>query len=134
MTPVYKYLRRFVADEIKALLEKIDSIGEIDSSYHSIKEFTRKANLTILERALLRNALRTYDRRDAMAQAMHIVIYSYPRPFQQAEGFIDRTISVGNGLSSGAGVQQGYGQTNHAYLNAEQARKKVVVRRRAAES
>jgi hypothetical protein len=133
MNPIIKALRRLVPEEIKALLEKIDSFDSAtDSSYYDVNEYMRKARLTRLERALLRDAMYRIERRDAMVNAMNIVIYNHTDRGFYTGGVISG--SVFNGISSEVDRQFSI------YQNAEAARqqaaaverKKVVVRRKPA--
>ena len=72
-----KALRFLVPEEIRALLEKIDSINTLtDSSYLEILAYVRTAKLRRVERKFLRNALDRVERDETLAQAMHIVIYN----------------------------------------------------------
>jgi hypothetical protein len=74
-------LRVLVPQEIRALLEKVDALeSPHDSSYATIRMFVREKRLSVLERVLFRAALTRVERRDALAQAMHIVIYGHVEP------------------------------------------------------
>lgn len=75
MNIIEKNLRRLVPDEIKALLEKIDSLEDHhDSSFYSIKEYARRARLTWLEKFLLDRGVGRIERRAAMVSAMDLVL------------------------------------------------------------
>lgn len=122
MNPIIKALRRLVPEEIKALLEKIDSFDSaVDSSYYDTNEYMRKARLTRLERALLRDAMYRIERRDAMVNAMNIVIYNHQ----------DRNFYTGNVISGGVfnGLNQ---QTfrDSLYQTAESVRQQTVDRKK----
>jgi len=72
-----KVFRFLVPEEIRALLEKIDSINTpIDSSYYEICSYIRQTKLRRIEEKFLLNALNRVERDHALAQAMHIVIYN----------------------------------------------------------
>jgi hypothetical protein len=72
---LYKVLRHLVPEEIKALLEKIDTLDRYDSSSYPIEHLCRNGNFTRLERKLLSNAVARVRRRQTLSDAMHIVIY-----------------------------------------------------------
>ncbi len=72
---LYKVLRYLVPEEIKALLEKIDTLERYDSSSYPIEHLCRNGNFTRLERKLLSNAVARVRRRQTLSDAMHIVIY-----------------------------------------------------------
>lgn len=142
MNPFIKALRRLVPNEIKALLEKIDSLDTSpDSSYYHIKDFVRNANLTRLERFLLRDALHNIARHDTMARAMEIVI-GRPDFASTLGGNLARGLKESiNGTS--AQLKSDMELSNELYQAALQARqaavaqenlqrKKVVVRVRPA--
>ena len=75
MNIIEKNLRRLVPDEIKALLEKADSLdGENDSSLYPIKEYAQRARITWLEKFLLKRVIWRIERRDALVDAMNIVL------------------------------------------------------------
>ena len=75
MNIIERNLRRLVPDEIKALLEKADSLeGENDSSLYPIKEYTKRARITWLEKFLLNRVIWRIERRDALVGAMNIVL------------------------------------------------------------
>ena len=75
MNIIEKNLRRLVPDEIKALLEKADSLdGEDDSSLYPIKEYAQRARITWLEKFLLKRVIWRIERRDALVDAMNIVL------------------------------------------------------------
>jgi hypothetical protein len=72
---LYKVLRHLVPEEIKALLEKIDTLERYDSSSYPIEHLRRNGKFTWLERKLLSNAVDRVQRRRTLSDAMHIVIY-----------------------------------------------------------
>lgn len=72
---LYRVLRHLVPEEIKALLEKIDTLERYDSSSYPIEHLCRNGNFTRLERKLLSNAVARVRRRQTLSDAMHIVIY-----------------------------------------------------------
>lgn len=75
MNIIERNLRRLVPDEIKALLEKADSLeGENDSSLYPIKEYTQRARITRLEKFLINRVIWRIERRDALVAAMNIVL------------------------------------------------------------
>jgi hypothetical protein len=81
---LYKVLRHLVPEEIKALLEKIDSLERYDSSSYPIEHLRRNGKFTWLERKLLSNAVDRVQRRSTLSDAMHIVIYGdVERPAQE---------------------------------------------------
>jgi hypothetical protein len=153
MNPFIKALRRLVPEEIKALLEKIDSIEDaFDSSYYTVEEYVRNARLTRLERFLLRGAIRRIERHTAMVNAMNIVINS--RKFDRRDVF---TTAGTNTLEGGLYASISASQLNtqmqlRIYEEAEKARqyekeaqarqaglaaqqperKKVIIRRKPA--
>lgn len=141
MNPIIKALRRLVPEEIKALLEKIDSFDSLfDSSSYPTRDFVRNAKLTRLERFLLRNALHRIERRDTMVHAMSLVINSHhddPYVFAGSNGLYVSTTG-GESMRIDSTGNLGIGSQN-IYKAAEQARqaalaqenlqrKKVVVR------
>jgi hypothetical protein len=144
MNPFIKALRRLVPEEIKALLEKIDSIDDaFDSSYYTVEEYVRNARLTRLERFLLRGAIRRIERHTAMVNAMNIVINS--RKFDRRDVFTTAgTTALSGGLYGSISASQLDTQMQlKIYEEAEKARqaelgaqkmerKKVVIRRRPA--
>ena len=71
----HKALRFLVTEEVKALLEKIDSLDRHDSSSYPIEHLLRHGKFTRLERKLLRNAIDRVQRRQTLSDAMHVVIY-----------------------------------------------------------
>lgn len=142
MNPFIKALRRLVPNEIKALLEKIDSLDTSpDSSYYHIKDFVRNANLTRLERFLLRDALHNIARHDTMARAMEIVI-GHPDFASTLGGNLARGIqqsisgtaaSLKADIASSSRIYQAAEQARQAAVEQENLqRKKVVVRVRPA--
>lgn len=152
MNPFIKPLRRLVPEEIKALLEKIDSIDDaFDSSYYTLQEYVRHAKLTRLERFLLRNAMCRIDRHTAMVNAMNIVINSRkpdPRDVFTTAGTaaLSGSLYTGSLYGSANGISVSELNTQmqlKIYEEAEKARqaeldaqkmdrKKVVIRRRPA--
>lgn len=85
-----KFLRRLVPEELRALLEKIDSIhSPMDSSYQAIDMFTRTTKLRWFENQLVRSAMKRVQREYALAQAMHIVIYNKMDRFESPEIDLD---------------------------------------------
>lgn len=81
-----KLLRFPVPDQIKALLEKIDSEGAaLDSSSRvRIRELLDEDFLTRYEKFLLKRGLRTYKRAKALDDAMCIVLNQPPIALQGA--------------------------------------------------
>jgi len=149
MNPIIKALRRLVPEEIKALLEKIDSFDSAtDSSYYDTNEYMRKARLTRLERALLRDAMYRIERRDAMVNAMNIVIYNHTdRGFYTSgaaisgnllnsiNGTFDRQYSIYQ-METAKEQAEAFRQQAEAMRQQVAAgdRKKVVIRRKPADA
>lgn len=71
-----KLLRFPIPDQIKALLEKIDSEGAAldSSSRRKIESLIREDNLTRYERYLLKQGLAKYERAKTLDKAMCIVL------------------------------------------------------------
>ena len=104
-----KLLRWPVPDQIKALLEKIDSEGaSLDSSSRRrIRELLDEDFLTRYEKFLLKRGLRTYKRAKALDDAMCIVL-NQPDEIQKelrisreaiAAGQKGATVAMWNGTS-----------------------------------
>lgn len=107
---LHKALRFLVPEEVKALLEKIDSLDRTDSSSYPIEHLVRHGRFTTLERKLLRNALARVKRRQTLSDAMHIVIYGYteqgPREPEYGSHIVSATIgeSLKASINSTAGA------------------------------
>jgi len=77
MTKTDKFLRRFIAQEIVALIERIDATDYAgDSSYHAAKHLLREGRLSFIERKLLSSALSKVARRETLVRAMNVVVYN----------------------------------------------------------
>jgi len=77
MTKTDKFLRRFIAQEIVALIERIDATDYSgDSSYHAAKHLLREGRLSFIERKLLSSALSKVARRETLVRAMNVVVYN----------------------------------------------------------
>lgn len=77
MTKTDKLLRRFIAQEIVALIERIDATDSPgDSSYHAAQYLLREGRLSFIERKLLSSALSKVARRETLAQAMNVVVFN----------------------------------------------------------
>lgn len=129
MNIIERNLRRLVPDEIKALLEKVDSLeGENDSSLYPIKEYTKRARITWLEKFLLNRVIWRIERRDALVAAMNIVLnrdgwrYGYGTQIG---------LQLKEQLAKSISTTQDVAQSN---LNRAQAEvdRRVVVRRKPA--
>lgn len=143
MNPFIKTLRHLVPEEIKALLEKIDSFSDTtDSSYYHAVEYVRKEKLTRLERFLLRDALNQIARRSAMVRAMNIVIHNTREPEQGYNIGTDLANSLYTSINSPgtwhdvtSRVYKEFDKVREATLTAEKEqteRKKIVIRRKPA--
>jgi len=77
MTKTDKFLRRFIAQEIVALIERIDATDYAgDSSYHAARHLLREGRLSFIERKLLSSALSKVARRETLVRAMNVVVYN----------------------------------------------------------
>ena len=94
-----KLLRCPVPDQIKALLEKIDSEGAAldSSSRRKIESLIREDNLTRYERYLLKQGLAKYERAKTLDKAMCIVLNE-----KDERDFIDERLDKFAGINYGA--------------------------------
>lgn len=77
MTKTDKLLRRFIAQEIVALIERIDATDSPgDSSYHAAHHLLREGQLSFIERKLLSSALSKVARRETLVRAMNVVVFN----------------------------------------------------------
>jgi len=77
MIVTHKFFRAFAAQEVVALLEKVDATGSTgDSSYHAAKRLLNDGAFNFFERKLLRGALRKVSRRETLIGAMNIVVFN----------------------------------------------------------
>ena len=77
MTKTDKLLRRFIAQEIVALIERIDATDSPgDSSYHAAQHLLREGRLSFIERKLLSSALNKVARRETLVHAMNVVVFN----------------------------------------------------------
>lgn len=82
---IQKFIHAFAAQEIIALLEKVDATSSTgDSSYQAAKRLLNEGAFNFFERKLLFSALRKVSRRETLANAMNIVVFNkagerYPR-------------------------------------------------------
>ena len=77
MIVTHKFFRAFAAQEVVALLEKVDATGSTgDSSYHAAKRLLNDGAFNFFERKLLRSALRKVSRRETLIGAMNIVVFN----------------------------------------------------------
>ena len=77
MTKTDKLLRRFIAQEIVALIERIDATDSPgDSSYHAAHHLLREGRLSFIERKLLSSALNKVARRETLVHAMNVVVFN----------------------------------------------------------
>lgn len=77
MTKTDKLLRRFIAQEIVALIERIDATDSPgDSSYHAAQRLLREGQLSFIERKLLSSALSKVARRETLVRAMNVVVFN----------------------------------------------------------
>ena len=77
MTKTDKLLRRFIAQEIVALIERIDATDSPgDSSYHAAQHLLREGQLSFIERKLLSSALSKVARRETLVRAMNVVVFN----------------------------------------------------------
>lgn len=142
MNPFIKTLRHLVPEEIKALLEKIDSFDDTsDSSYYHAVEYVRKEKLTRLERFLLRDALNHIARRSAMVRAMNIVIHNTRESEQTyvgtalANSLYTSINSPGTWHDTTSRIYEEFEKARQATLSADKEqpeRKKIVIRRKPA--
>ena len=94
-----KLLRFPVPDQIKALLEKIDSEGAAldSSSRRKIESLIREDNLTRYERYLLKQGLAKYERAKTLDKAMCIVLNE-----KDERDLIDERLDKFAGITSAA--------------------------------
>ena len=94
-----KLLRFPVPDQIKALLEKIDSEGAAldSSSRRKIESLIREDNLTRYERYLLKQGLAKYERAKTLDKAMCIVLNE-----KDERDLIDERLPMFDGITSAA--------------------------------
>ncbi len=75
MKLIDKLLRLPLADEVLALLEKIDSIDSVyDASYTPIKNLLNEGGFSRYEYVIINRALDKVVRLNAYARAMHVVV------------------------------------------------------------
>lgn len=97
---LHKALRFLVPEEVKALLEKIDSLDRTDSSSYPLEHLVRHGRFTTLERKLLRNALARVKRRQTLSDAMHIVIYGYTEQGPREPEYGSHIAAIGESLKA----------------------------------
>jgi hypothetical protein len=74
---IQKFLYAFAAQEILALIERIDATDSVgDSSYHAAKHLLHKGQLNFIERRLVSNAIKKVARRETLVQAMNVVVFN----------------------------------------------------------
>jgi hypothetical protein len=77
MTKTDKFLRLFIAQEIVALIERIDATDFVgDSSFHAAKHLLRDGQLSFIERKLVSSALSKVARRETLVRAMNVVVFN----------------------------------------------------------
>lgn len=77
MTKTDKLLRRFIAQEIVALIERIDATDFVgDSSFLAAKHLLRDGQLSFIERKLVSSALSKVARRETLVRAMNVVVFN----------------------------------------------------------
>ena len=127
MNPFVKALRRLVPEEIKTLLEKVDSFDTLtDSSSYHTREFVRHAKLTRLERFLLRDALSRIERRDTMVRAMELVIHAPSDPYIVEGSLLARGLNQSITGAQGAQLKADVERSRRIFEEAEQARQAAL--------
>ena len=138
MNIIEKNLRRLVPDEIKALLEKADSLdGEDDRSLYPIKEYAQRARITWLEKFLLKRVIWRIERRDALVDAMNIVLnqkgwrYGYGTQIGAAQSASSLNLKeqLAKSIHATGNVVQSNINLNRAQAEVD---RRVVVRRKPA--
>jgi hypothetical protein len=124
---LYKALRCLVPEEIKALLEKIDTLERYDSSSYPIEHLRRNGKFTWLERKLLSNAVARVQRRRTLSDAMHIVIYGDVEKDPEEAYLSDKLLNnLGPIGASSIGTIRGAGTFTAAHQNyVRQAAKEI---------
>ena len=117
-----KLLRFPIPDQIKALLEKIDSEGAAldSSSRRKIESLIREDNLTRYERYLLKQGLAKYERAKTLDKAMCIVLNE-----KDERDFIDERLDKFAGITSAA-LGAGMNGTTVAMWNGNSPFQNVV--------
>jgi hypothetical protein len=123
---LHNALRRLVPEEVKALLEKIDSLDDSgdsgDSSSYAIRNLLNNGSFTWLEHKLLREAWNRKSRRYTLRNAMHIVIYGdVEKPSNQF--YVGQNVRTG--AISGTGSITSVEQTFAERLGGVATQKKV---------
>lgn len=108
---LHKALRFLVPEEIKALLEKIDSLDRYDSSSYPLEQLVRTGKFTKFERKLLRNAIDRVQRRQTLSDAMHVVIYGYTETSGPHDEYAGRIFSSNLGESLKASIDRTFTTT-----------------------
>lgn len=72
-----KFLRLFIAQEIVALIERIDATDSAgDSSFLAAQHLLRAGQLSFIERKLVSSALSKVARRETLIRAMNVVVFN----------------------------------------------------------
>jgi hypothetical protein len=106
-----KFFRAFAAQEVVALIERIDATDSVgDSSYHAAKHLLHEGQLNFIERRLVSNAIKKVARRQTLVQAMNIVVFNNiegrTRSIEEREK-VD-TYNPYRGAIAGASAQQAW--------------------------
>lgn len=117
---LHKALRFLVPEEVKALLEKIDSLDKVDSSSYPIEHLLRHGGFTTLERKLLRNALARVKRRQTLSDAMHIVIYGYTEQSPREPEYGSHIVGASLGESLRASINRTAGTFSAGAVGSKQ--------------
>ena len=133
MNPFTKALRLLASEEIKALLEKLDDLDPTDSSYPRVREYVKNANVSFIERRLLRGAIKKLDRREARSEAMHLVIYGKSRRQREFDDHISSGLAYGSAPIKAEGTSITTANAISGAI-ANEIRKRVEVRRQRAGS
>lgn len=115
-----KFLRRFIAQEIVALIERIDATDFAgDSSYHAAKHLLREGRLSFIERKLLFGALSKVARRETLVRAMNVVVYNNIEGEVKSERdrmYLHTDLGQGNAIQGGI-LQSAAQNAWHRQLN-----------------
>ena len=127
MTKTDKLLRRFIAQEIVALIERIDATDSPgDSSYHAAQHLLREGQLSFIERKLLSSALSKVARRETLVRAMNVVVFNNINGevrHDQGSVYTTGTTSKANPLNMNTLLAQSAQQAWARQLEANQAHK-----------